>query len=171
MDHHVQRERQTVGANGGGKSGLLVMGTGEAGDAVIIRRREILEAELDVFQAGGGKGCDLAFAAQRAGGDEIAVETVIFSGGDQRQKLAPRHRLATGEMHLQDAQRRRLAQHAAPFRFGQLGSAPLEVHRVGAIGTAQRTTMGQLGQQRQGRVNARRHRRDIPCPRGPAAWR
>jgi hypothetical protein len=130
MDHHVQRERQTVGANGGGKSGLLIMGPGEAGDAVIIRRREILEAELDVFQAGGGKRCDLAFAAQRAGGGEIAVEAVIVGGGDQRQKLAPRHRLAAGEMHLQDAQRRRLAQHAAPFRFGQLGSAPLEVHRV-----------------------------------------
>ena len=60
MDHHVQRERQTGGAHGGGESGLLGMRTGEAGDAVVVRRREILEAELDVLQPGGGEGLDLA---------------------------------------------------------------------------------------------------------------
>ena len=36
--------------------------------------REILEAQLDVLQPGGGEGLDLARAAQRAGGDEVAVE-------------------------------------------------------------------------------------------------
>ena len=170
MDHHVHRERQTGGAHGRCEAGLPGMCAGQPRDAVIVGGREILKAELDVLQPGGGKGCDFLFTAQRARGDEIAVETVLARGGDQRQEIAPRHRLAAREMHLQDAERCRFGQHAAPFRFAELAGRPFELYRVGAIRAAQRTAMGELGQQRQGRINARRHRPDIPCPRDPAAW-
>ena len=50
--------------------------------------------------------------------DHVAhcVEHAVRSGdrADQRQKIAPRHRLATGEMHLQHTERRRLSEHATP---------------------------------------------------------
>ena len=115
--------------------------------------REVLEAQLHVLEPGLGEGLDLARAAQRAGGDEVAVKTVLRRGGDQAQKIAPRHRLAAGEMHLQHAERRRLGEHAAPVRSLKLARGALEVQRVGAIGALQRTAMRQLGEQRERRVN------------------
>jgi hypothetical protein len=49
MDHHVQRERQTGGPDGGGDFSLPGMRTDQASDAVVVRWLEILKAELDMF--------------------------------------------------------------------------------------------------------------------------
>ena len=118
MHHHVQRERQAGGAHRGGEARLLGMRAASPAMRSPLLGREILEAQLDVLQPGCGEGLDLALAAQRAGGDQVAVEAVPARGGDQRHKIAPRHRLAAGEMHLQHAERGRLARarDASPAR-------------------------------------------------------
>ena len=74
MHHHVQRERQAGGPHGGGEASSCGMRAGQAGDAVAFSGCEVLEAQLDMVEPGGGEGLDLARAAQRAGGDEVAVE-------------------------------------------------------------------------------------------------
>ena len=67
--------------------------------------------------------------------------------------VAPCRRLAAGEVDLQAAQRRRLAEHARPFSGGQLGAGPRQFDGVGAVGAAQRAAMGELGEERKGRVH------------------
>ena len=114
MHHHVERERQAGGAHRVGEARLAGMRAFEPGDAVAGVGREVLEAQLDVLQPGCGEGLDLARTAQRAGGDEIAVEAKPVRGADQRHQVTPRHRLAAGEMHLQHAECGRLGEHATP---------------------------------------------------------
>ena len=61
-------------------------------------------------------------------------------------EVAPRARLAAGEMHLQDAERRGLAEHPRPGLRIEFVASRIERERIGAIRTAERTTMRQLGQ-------------------------
>ena len=70
----------------------------------------------------------LASAADPAGiepdarGDQIAVEPDRGGVADELDEIAADHRLAAGEMHLQHAQRRRLAEHPPPGRGVELGA-------------------------------------------------
>jgi hypothetical protein len=68
------------------------------------------------------------------------------AGGDV-QEVAPRAGLAARQMYLQDAKARRLAENAHPRGAVELVLSRVERERVGAIGTAERTAMGQLGEQ------------------------
>ena len=62
-----------------------------------------------------------------------------------RDEIAPRTRLAAGEMHLQDAECRGLGEHPRPGLCVKLASSRVERERVGAIRTAQRTAVRKLG--------------------------
>ena len=99
---------------------------------------------------------------QHAGGDEIAVEADGIGVAHQRRQVAPHQRLAAREMHLQHAQRGRLAEDALPGCGVELGAGALQLQRVGAIRAAQRTAMRELRKERQRRADGS----------GPAAsWR
>ncbi len=94
----------------------------------------------------GERGQGLRRQADRRG-DQVAVEAGLARGLDDIGKIAPRRRLAAGQMHLQYAQGRRFAEHARPGGGIELVGAGIERQRVRAIGTAQGTAMRQLGQQ------------------------
>ena len=80
-------------------------------------------------------------------GDEIGVEAGGMGAGRDVDEVAPRARLAAGQVHLQHAERRRLAEHARPGRGIELAPRAVERERVRAIGAAERTAVGQLGQE------------------------
>src|SRR5215813_4043837 len=81
------------------------------------------------------------------GGDEIGVETGGMGAGRDVDEVAARARLAARQMHLQDAKPRRLAEDAHPGRGVELVLSRIEREWVGAIGAAERTAVGQLGEQ------------------------
>ena len=97
---------------------------------------------------------DLALAAQRAGGDEIAVEAERWPPrrSARRDRAAPSARRRRNGPAARRAPPPRAARGAIPRRV-ELARRALELDRVGAIGAAQRTAMRQLGQQGQRRVN------------------
>ena len=61
-------------------------------------------------------------------------------------KVAPRTRLAAGEMNLQYAEGSRLAEDPGPSLRIELVGARIKCNRVGAIRTAKRAAMRQLGE-------------------------
>ena len=69
-----------------------------------------------------------------------------------RDEIASRTRVAAGEMHLQNAERRGLGEHARPGLRVKLASSRVERERVGAIRTAQRTAVRKLGKEAEGLV-------------------
>ena len=64
----------------------------------------------------------------------------------QLDDVAPRRRLAAGEVHVQRAERRGFAEDALPGLGVELGRGPFERHRVRAMRAAQRAAMGELDQ-------------------------
>src|SRR5271155_666960 len=60
--------------------------------------------------------------------------------------VAPRRGLSTGEMHMQRAERGRFAEHLLPGFAVKFIAGALKRHRIGAIETAKRATMGQFDQ-------------------------
>ena len=132
---------------------LCACAPGEAGDRVAARRVGILQAELDVLEPGRGQRRHACGVEPDPRGDQIAVEPDLGGMADQGFEIAAGERLAAGKMHLQDAERRRLAQHPLPGSGVELGPGALERQRVRAIGAAQRAAMGQLGEQRQRRID------------------
>ena len=71
-----------------------------------------------------------------------------------RDEIAPRTRLAAGEMHLQNAECRGLGEHPRPGLRVKLASSRVERERVGAIRTAQRTAVRKLGKEAEGLVES-----------------
>ena len=90
-----------------------------------------------------------------AAGDQVDVELAGARGGDQLLEIVAHQRLAAGQVDLQDAQRRRLGEHALPVGGPELVAAAVEIDRVRAVGARERTPVRQLGHQR---VGARRDR-------------
>ena len=68
------------------------------------------------------------------------------AGGDVHE-VAPRAGLAARQMHLQDTKPRRLVKDAHPGRGVELVLSRVERERVGTIRAAERTAVGQLGEQ------------------------
>src|SRR5439155_20872764 len=79
--------------------------------------------------------------------DQIGVEAGLARRGRNLHQIAACARLAAGEMHLHHAELRGLLEHAHPRSGVELSLPPLERERIGAIGTAKRTTVCQLGKQ------------------------
>ncbi len=82
-----------------------------------------------------------------ARGDQIGVEPGLARRRRDLDQIAARAGLAAGEMHLQHAERRGLGEHPRPGRGVELVVALLERQRIGAIRTAERAAVRQLGQQ------------------------
>src|SRR5262249_19378427 len=68
------------------------------------------------------------------------------AGGDVYE-VPPRAGLAARQMHLEDAKACRLAEDASPSRGVEFVLSRIERERVRAIGAAERTAVGQLGEQ------------------------
>ena len=104
------------------------------------------------------------------GCDEIAVKTGIARGLDDLGEVTPSRGLSAGEMHLQHAESGRFAKNTCPRRSVQLVVTLVERERIGAIRTAEWTTMRELGKQAERRryIGAgRRHKSPVfrsSCP-------
>ncbi len=94
-----------------------------AGDLIGLGLLGILEAELEVIEAGFDQRFQARLREPDSRGDQIDVQPCRSSGLDQLLRIRPRQRLATGQMQLQSAQGRRFAEHALPFRRGQFVGA------------------------------------------------
>ena len=146
MHHHVDGERQAELHHLGGERALARRGAVVAGDMVGGCFLAVLDRNLHVVEPGVGERAQgLRRQADRRG-DEIAVEPGVARGRNDLGQIAPRRRLAAGQMHLQHAEARRFAEHPRPGRGVEFVGARVERERIGAIGTAERTTMRQLGQ-------------------------
>jgi hypothetical protein len=67
---------------------------------------------------------------------------------DELLEIVAHERLAAREVHLQDAQRRRLAEHALPRRRVELVRVLVELERVRAVAARKRAPVRQLGDER-----------------------
>ena len=153
MHHHVDGERQAELHDLGGERTLARRGAFVAGDVVGGGFLAVLDRDLHVVEPAVGEHAQgLRRQADRRG-DEIAVEAGVARGRDDLGQIAPRRRLAARQMHLQHAEPGRFAEHTRPGRGVELVGARVERDRVGAIRTAERTTMRQLGQQAEGSGN------------------
>ena len=65
-----------------------------------------------------------------ARGDQIAVEPDLGRVADEFDEIASDERLAAGEMHLQNAQRRGFAEHPLPGRGVELDAGACEFERI-----------------------------------------
>ena len=115
-----------------------------------------LEGELRMVEAGIGQFAGQLLADPDAGGDEVGVEPALRGVAGEIDNVAPRRRLAAGEMHMQRAERGGLAEHPLPGFAVELGARALERQRIGAIGTAERAAMGELDQKPDRRGGRRR---------------
>ena len=89
---------------------------------------------------------DVAGGERHLGADQCKNDR---DGTVDHDEIAPRAGLAARQMHLQDAKLRRFAENAHPGRGIELVLSRIERERVGAIGAAERTAMGQLGEKPQ----------------------
>src|SRR5262249_32005969 len=80
-------------------------------------------------------------------GDEIGVEAGIACRRHDVDEIASRRRLAAGEMHLQDPEPRGFAKHPRPGRGVELGVPLVHLEWIGAVWAAERTTMGEFGEE------------------------
>src|SRR6516165_8177219 len=113
----------------------------------------ILEAELHVFEPSLDQLFQPRSIEMNAGGDQVAVKSDFIGMADELGEVAANERLAAREMHLQHAQSRRLREDTFPGIGVEFGAGARQFERVRAIGATQRTSMRQLGQQRQRRVS------------------
>src|SRR6202044_507028 len=107
----------------------------------------VLDRNLHVIEAGIGELVQRIRGNADRRGDQIGVKAGVMGRSRDLDQIAARARLATGEMHLQHAERRGFGEHAGPGRGIELVVARIEYERVGAIGAAERTAVRQLGKQ------------------------
>ena len=79
--------------------------------------------------------------------DEVGVEPASRRVAREFGDVASRRRLAAGKMHMQRPERGGLAEHPLPGLAVEFGARALQRQRIGAIGTAERTAMGELDQE------------------------
>src|SRR3984957_1952560 len=115
-----------------------------------------LEGQLRMIEAGVHQFAGQLLAYPYARGDEVGVEPALRGVARQVDNVAPRRRLPAGEMHMQRAERGRLAEHFLPRFVVKFIAGALERHRIGAIKTAERTAMGQFDQKPDRRGGRRR---------------
>jgi hypothetical protein len=85
-------------------------------------------------------------------GDEIGVKTGRMRRGGDVHEIASRAGLAARQMHLQHAKIRGLAEHTQPSRGVEFTLSCVKGQGIRAIGAAERTAMGQLGEEAKGPV-------------------
>ena len=87
-----------------------------------------------------------------AGRDEIRVEAEPVRLGSDLFQVIAQQRFAARKPELDGAERARLVQHTQPIARRQLARMLRKVHGVVAEHALQRTTIGQLEEQPQGRA-------------------
>ena len=80
-----------------------------------------------MVEAGIGERAERLRGDADAGGDEIGVEAGVARRRDDVDEIAPRRRLAAGQMHLQHAEPGGLAEHPRPGRGIELVGAAVEL--------------------------------------------
>src|SRR5580658_222823 len=106
-----------------------------------------LERELRMVEAGLDQFAKQLLADPDAGGDKVGVEPASRRVTGELDDVAPRGGLAAGKVHVQRPESGGLAEHALPGLAVDLGAGALKRQRIGAIGTAERTAMGELDQE------------------------
>ena len=148
VQHNVDREREPELPGPAVRGELIAVGRG-AGDVVrelFVRR---LDADLDVVEPRTPQRGEAVLRHAVGRRDERLVEPDLVRRRDELFEIGAQQRLAPREAELEYAQRLRLAEHAAPVLGAELVAkpAPGELQRVRAVGTLERTAVGQLGEE------------------------
>jgi hypothetical protein len=114
-------------------------------DRVRCRCVGMLHRQLDVVYSGSGEPVEAVARQPDAAGDQVGVHAQLAGVGDQVGEIRAQDRLATGEVHLEDAELACLVEHGLPLRRGQFVANGVDLHRVGAVPAAQRAAVGQFG--------------------------
>ena len=147
MDHRVDRQREAELAHPASNPALLQGAVPVARDALGVGGSGVLDRELDVVEPAFGEPSEPLARQGHARGDEIGIEAGGDGGLQDLLEILAHCWLTAGEVNLQHAERAGLAHHVLPLRRRQLGIAAPHVDRVGAIGTLQGTTVGELREQ------------------------
>ena len=107
VHHQIDGQRQAEPHRLGGERVLALERAAIAGDMIGRHRIGILDRHLDVVEAGLPQVAHGARGDADAGGDEIGVEPGLARMRRDVDQIAPRARLAAGQMHVQHAERRR----------------------------------------------------------------
>ena len=89
-----------------------------------------LEGELRMVEAGLGQFAGQLLADPDPRSDEVGVEPALRSVAGELDDVAPRRRLAAGEMHMQRPERGGLAEHPLPGFRVEFGAGALERQRI-----------------------------------------
>ena len=146
MDDRVDGQRQAGLGHHRRESALALPRAVVMAEPVVGLFVGALEGELRMVEPGLDKFVDQLLANPDARGDEVGVESALRRVPGEFGDVAPRRRLAAGQMHMQGAERGGLAKHPFPRFRVDLGPGPLQRQRIGAIGAAERTAMGELDQ-------------------------
>ncbi len=155
MQYKVQHHRIAVGFHRFRHLQLLLKRFFRTGQRRIQGFVTRLEADLDMIQPRLAERIQFLLRQADARGDQVGVEAEIARRFDQLRQIFTDQRLAAGESELHAAHRPRLTKHLNPLFGGQLLLLLGEIQRVGAVGTLQRTAIGQLGQQPERRIHVR----------------
>ena len=155
VDDGVHGEAQAEPGNGGRDDALALSSALIAGDTIAGPGVDRLYRELDMVESGLGHCVQHGRLKADAGGDHVGVESGITRMRDELGDIAPQHRLAAGKVDVQHPEGSGFIDQPLPLGSGEFLRAPVEFERVGAIGAAQGTAVGQLGQQAHGRRQCR----------------
>ena len=120
---------------------------GIAGDVVGGLSVAVLDRYLYMVEPGLSQCAEPLLGDPDRGGDQIGVKAGRMGPGGNVHEIAARTGLAARQMHLQDAKLRRFAEHPRPCRGVEFVPSRIERERVRAIRAAERTTVGELGEQ------------------------
>ena len=153
VQHTIEHHRVVVFLDQGSDARLELEGLG-AGEEIVHLLGRVLEAELNVVEAGFLERLDAGLGHADAAGDQVDVVTELVRLGDDLLEVVAQQRLATREAQLCGAHGTALAQHADPFLGRELVVLLGVVDRVVAEHAVQRAAVGDLRQQPQRRVDA-----------------
>ena len=146
MDDRVDGEQQAAAHDLFRQRLLAGVSALVAGDVVGGSGLGVLDRNLHVVEAGFHQIAEGARGDANRRGDEVGVKACVMRGGCDLHKVAARGRLATGKRHLQHTEAGGLAHHPHPGGRVELVAAFVELERIRAVGTAERATVGQLGE-------------------------
>ena len=107
----------------------------------------ILEADLDVIEAGLDQGLQPLLVEADARGDEVGIKSRGARGGDQLCQIGPHQRFAAGKVRMQHAQLAALLKDAGPLAGGKFRLRSGQLERIRAVDAVQRAAVRDFGDQ------------------------
>ncbi len=147
MHDRIHRERELASHDLGSECPFLGKRALVTGNVIGELSAAVLNRNLHMVEPGLSQCAEGLVGDPDRGGDEIGVKAGRMGAGGDVHEIAPRTGLAARQMHLQDAKLRRLVKHPRPCRGVKLVLSRVEREGVRAIGAAERTAMGQLGEE------------------------